>query len=67
MFIYSVFVCVVGMYVVMALFVAILLERFGDQDDNKFEMENQMDEVSAAGPGRIFAYLLEGEVGRRWK
>ena len=55
------------MYVVMALFVAILLERFGDQDDNKFEMENQMDEVSAAGPGRIFAYLLEGEVGRRWK
>ena len=47
-FIYSVFVCVVGMYVVMTLFVAILLERFADQDDNKFELENQTEEVRRA-------------------
>ena len=48
-FIYSVIVVVLGMYVVLTLFVAILLERFADQDDFKFELENQTEKVTLRG------------------
>jgi hypothetical protein len=33
------------MYIIMTLFIVILLERFADQDDTKFEMEDLCDKV----------------------
>lgn len=42
---YFVFATLLGMYIIMTLFIVILLERFADQDDTKFEMEDLCDKV----------------------
>ena len=44
---YFVIVVVLGMYIIMTLFIAILLERFAGQDDAKFELEDLADKVCA--------------------
>ena len=45
---YSVVVVVLGMYIVLALFVAILLERFAGQEDDTFDFDDHADKVGAA-------------------
>ncbi len=47
--VFSVVVVLLGMYIVLALFVAILLEGFSDQDDDKFDMEDQVETVWLSG------------------
>ena len=44
-FVFSIAVCVLGLYVMLSLFVAILLERFSGQDEDKFHMEDLTDRV----------------------
>ena len=44
-FAFSVTIVVLGMYVVLTLFVAILLERFAGQDDDRFDKDAQTAEV----------------------
>jgi hypothetical protein len=45
---YFIIVTVMGMYIIMSLFIAILLEKFACQDDAKFELEDQYAGVSVA-------------------
>ncbi len=44
--VYFVVLTLIGMYIIMSLFIAILLERFSGQDDTKFDMEDQTAEVN---------------------
>jgi hypothetical protein len=53
--VFFVLVTMLGMYIVLSLFVSILLERFGDQDAHKFEMEEQGEQVTAA-PSTLFCF-----------
>ncbi len=39
--VYFIIVTVMGMYIIMSLFIAILLEKFACQDNSKFELEDQ--------------------------
>jgi hypothetical protein len=39
--VYFIIVTVMGMYIIMSLFIAILLEKFACQDTAKFELEDQ--------------------------
>jgi hypothetical protein len=68
---YFIVVTLLGMYIIMSLFIAILLEKFACQDDMKFEIDEEVESVSSAGTVRVCVscshrVLFRRPPWRRW-